>query len=348
MRIVVCSPAFHPMIGGLEEVARLCCLEFHRAGHQVTVITDTALGGAAELPFPVVRRPTFLKILHLVAGCDVFLEFNMSLKGLVFPLLCGKPAVVSHQSWFSDIRQPATKRARLKHWTSRRVINIACSQAVKDYLSAEAAVIPNAYDDHTFRLIPEMERGRDLLFVGRLVSDKGASLLVEAVGRLALDGIDATLTITGSGPEEEPLRQQVRQLGLEARTSFTGPLRGEALAREMNRHRILVVPSLWAEPFGIVALEGIACGCWVIGSEQGGLKDAIGPCGATFPNGSVEGLCGALKEAHTGPNPIMASFHLKTHTSRIVAAAYLKVLEKAKFCSLICPPKGVRKSGHLP
>lgn len=330
MRIVVYSPAFHPMIGGLEEVARICCQEFHNAGHQVTVLTETVLGDATELPFPVRRRPSFLAALRLVAGCDVFLEFNISLKGLVFPLLCRKPVVISHQSWFSDIRRPPTWRAHLKRWASGFVTNIACSQAVKDYLGADATVIPNAYDNQTFRLMPEIKRERDLLFVGRLVSDKGAGMLVEVVGRLARDGIRPTLTITGSGPEEEPLRQQVRRLGLEDQTRFTGPLRGEALAQEMNRHRVLVVPSLWAEPFGIVALEGIACGCWVIGSERGGLKDAIGPCGVTFPNGDVQALAdslgASLARRDTG---IVASRHLSAHTAQSTGRAYLEQLARA-------------------
>ncbi len=329
MRIVVSSPAFHPKIGGLEEVARICCQEFHHAGHQVTVLTETMLGDATELPFTVRRRPGFLEALRMVADCDVFLEFNISLKGLIFPLLCRKPVVISHQSWFSDIRQPATKRARLKHWVSRCVTNIACSQAVKDYLGTDATVIPNAYDDLTFRLMPEVKRDRDLLFVGRLVSDKGVTLLVEAVGRLAQEGIHPTLTITGSGPEEEPLRQQVRRLGLEDQTRFTGPLRGEALAQEMNRHRNLVVPSLWSEPFGIVALEGIACGCWVIGSEQGGLKDAIGPCGVTFPNGNVGALVHEVRRVHKSClSPVSGAAHLESHKSGAVAEAYLKVLSK--------------------
>jgi glycosyltransferase involved in cell wall biosynthesis len=201
---------------------------------------------------------------------------------------------------------------------------------VRDYLGVDATVIPNAYDDRTFRLVPEVKRDRDLLFVGRLVSDKGVTLLVEAVGRLAQEGIHPTLTITGSGPEEVPLRQQVKRLGLEEQTFFTGSLRGEALAREMNRHRVLVVPSLWAEPFGIVALEGIACGCWVIGSEQGGLKDAIGSHGVTFLNGSQEGLFSAIRKFDgSGLNPVSGAGHLERHTARTVAAAYLEVLSKS-------------------
>jgi hypothetical protein len=110
MRIVIYSPAFHPLIGGLEEVARLCCLEFQRMGHDVTVLTDTEIGDKSELPFRVLRQASFMAQLSEVRNCDVFLEFNISLKGLIFPFLARKPAVVSHQTWFSDITRTPTFR----------------------------------------------------------------------------------------------------------------------------------------------------------------------------------------------------------------------------------------------
>ena len=61
-------------------------------------------------------------------------------------------------------------------------------------------------------------------------------------------------------------------LGLERQVEFTGVLQGETLVRTLNAHRIMVVPSRTPEPFGVVALEGIACGCVVVGSEGGGLS----------------------------------------------------------------------------
>ncbi len=261
--------------------------------------------------------------------------FNMSLKGLPLPMLFRKPLVISHQGWYGAEPEDLNPRARFKRFLSRRfATNIACSQAVADYLGGAVTVIPNAYNDKLFHLREGILRSRDILFVGRLVSDKGASLLVEAVARLAKDDVCPTVSITGVGPEEQNLRQQVTQSGLDQQFVFTGPLRGEALARHMNAHRILVVPSLWAEPFGIVAVEGIASGCMVIGSVRGGLKEAIGVCGITFENGNEQGLARALmeclgRECSDDHHRVLSARHLKCHEVSFVVSAYVHVLNTA-------------------
>jgi glycogen(starch) synthase len=87
------------------------------------------------------------------------------------------------------------------------------------------------------------------------------------------------LKVIGEGPCRNDLEERVRKLGLADQVEFLGAIVGEPLVNILNRHKILVVPSSWNEPFGIVALEGIACGCMVIGSSGGGLPEAIGPCG---------------------------------------------------------------------
>jgi glycosyltransferase involved in cell wall biosynthesis len=96
----------------------------------------------------------------------------------------------------------------------------------------------------------------------------------------------------------------------------------------------MVVPSLWNEPFGIVALEGIACGCVVVGSEGGGLKDAIGSCGETFPNGNVQALTNILAYLLTNPEQQAqyrknAPTHLARHRKDNVTKAYLRIFEEA-------------------
>jgi glycogen(starch) synthase len=335
MKIVIHSPAFPPQIGGLEEIARICAAGLTELGHEVTVLCESPNEPPVEFPFRVLRGVSWREAFSATAACDVFLMFNMSLKGLPLPLLCRKPLVICHQGWYGRDRNDRSLRARLKCWLSRTLArNIACSRAVADYLGGPVEVIPNAYNDQLFRLRPEIPREREVLFVGRLVSDKGAALLVEAVAGLSAQGMRPTLTITGGGPEEESLRQQVHHLGLDEQTRFTGPLRGEALAQEMNSHRILVVPSLWEEPFGIVALEGIASGCWVIGSERGGLADAIGPCGKTFPNGNGAALaallCAQLKRLQSCPlteRGASETQHLNRHHSEHVVQSFREVLQ---------------------
>jgi glycosyltransferase involved in cell wall biosynthesis len=102
----------------------------------------------------------------------------------------------------------------------------------------------------------------------------------------------------------------------------------------LNQHRILVVPSRWPEPFGIVAVEAIACGCVVVGSVEGGLPEAIGPCGLTFPNGETEALAGVLQQLLTNPNKLAAlranaAAHLAQFNRTHVARLYLDAMSAA-------------------
>jgi glycogen(starch) synthase len=115
---------------------------------------------------------------------------------------------------------------------------------------------------------------------------------------------------------------------------FLGTVTGEDLVQVINQHRILVVPSRYNEPFGIVALEGIACGCVVVGSEGGGLKDAIGPCGLTFPNGDAEALAKVLARLLADPGCLLrfrkgAEAHLARHSGARQVEAYLALFERA-------------------
>jgi glycosyltransferase involved in cell wall biosynthesis len=97
------------------------------------------------------------------------------------------------------------------------------------------------------------------------------------------------------------MQELTKRLGLEEQVQFRGAQSGSELAATLNQHQILVVPSKYDEPFGVVALEGIACGCALIGSSGGGLPEAIGPCGITFLNGDVAALENALERLLARP-----------------------------------------------
>jgi glycosyltransferase involved in cell wall biosynthesis len=95
------------------------------------------------------------------------------------------------------------------------------------------------------------------------------------------------------------MEQLTQRLGLDDQVEFRGAKTGVELANILNEHQILVVPSKYDEPFGVVALEGIACGCAVVVSSGGGLPEAIGPCGITFPNGDVDALSAVVERLLT-------------------------------------------------
>lgn len=335
MKILLSSHAFYPNIGGIESVSELLAFEFARRGHAVSVVTQSAGEDRPEWPFRVLRRPGARALLAAVRGCDVFFHNNISLQTLWPLLVARRPWVVAHQTWIARQDGRIDWRDHLKRFALRFAsANVAISRAVAQSVPVRCTLIPNPYRDDLFFAMPEVERSREIAFLGRLVSDKGVDLLLRALRLLKDGGLAPRLSVIGSGPEEENLRALARELGVEAQVDFTGPRRGEELARTLNAHRLLAVPSRWAEPFGVVALEGIACGCGVVGSREGGLADAIGPCGLTFPNGDAEALAAALREALTRPElsaqwAAAAPAHLAAHTARAVTDAYLTLFPQA-------------------
>ena len=334
MKILVYTPAFLPKIGGLELNTAHLADEFRRAGHEVTVVTTTP-GGTPDLGYRVVRNPSAGGLLRWTRWCDVFYQANVSLHGLWPLLLIRRPWVVSHHSWYCRTDGRIAWQDRLKRWLLRFAdVSIAVSRKVADDLPTPSVVIPNAYRDELFRRLEGCERSEDLVFLGRLVSDKGVDILLDALARLAGEGLRPRLAVIGGGPEAIALRQQAARLGLAGQVRFLGVRTGEDLVEILNRHRILVVPSRYNEPFGIVALEGIACGCVAVGSEGGGLKEAIGPCGETFRNGDAADLARVLGRLLRHPEQAAehlrhAEAHLALHSSARVSAAYLREIEKA-------------------
>lgn len=334
MKILVSSHLFHPSIGGLEEVSRVLATELVRLGNEVKLVTQTPSSGPNEFPFEVVRQPSTGKLRALTRWCDVTFHNNISLR-TAWPLLfIRRPWVITHAIWTSRVEGGLGWQDRLKRFLFRFATNISISPAIADALPVASLVIGNPFRSELFRLKPAVPRQRDLVFLGRLVSDKGVDVLLRALGNLKPQGVTPTLTIIGEGPEESPLRQLAKELQIETQVAFVGRKTGEELVDELNTHRIMVVPSRWREPFGVVALEGIACGCVVVGSAEGGLKGAIGPCGVTFPNGDSESLGRTLQRLLCGSAELnacraAAPGHLAQFHPSLVAKKYLETFRAA-------------------
>jgi glycogen(starch) synthase len=330
MKILISSHAFLPLVGGIETVTELLARAWAQAGHEIVLVTQTPCDDELSFPFAVYRRPSAGRLLRLLRWSDLYFHSNISLR-TAWPLMpIRRPWVIAHHGELLP-----TVRGKLKRLLSRCAYNIAVSQAVACGLGIPCTVQPNPYDDRVFRRQPGIERRRDLIFVGRLVSVKGVASLLDALRQLQLEtGLTPNLAIVGDGPERSRLQQQSVANGLQDRITFAGWQRGDDLARLLNESKILVVPSLSDEPFGVVALEGIACGCAVVGSRGGGLADAVGPCGLTFANGSTEQLAARLQEMLGDPScperfTRYAHRHLHGHRPARVAAAYLEAFTRA-------------------
>ncbi len=333
MKILFQSYAFAPSVGGIETVSEILAREFVSAGHEVKLVTAEGEEDGQERPYPVLRKIGPVALWKLSRWCDLMFQNNISLQMLWPSLAAGKPAVIAVQTWLNRLDGSTGWRNSLKLAALRRSRVVAISRAVADRLPFHSTVIGNPYRDDVFKLLPEISREKEFVFVGRLVSDKGLDVLMEALALLEPEGLRPGLTVVGDGPERENLESLSGRHGLESRVRFVGTRQGADLARLLNAHRSLVVPSRWAEPFGVVALEGIACGCAVVGSEEGGLKEAIGPCGITFANGDAADLVRALKkilETGSGIVPFLEKReeHLSGFRGRAVAESYLELFRR--------------------
>lgn len=341
MRILFITHKFYPDIGGIEVNSEILALAFHKAGHDVRLVTWTGASGERSFPFPVIRNPDTKVLLKEHRLADVVFENNPSLR-LAWPaIFFKKPSVIAIRTWINRHGGKIGWQDRLKLWWLKQATAvIAVSDAVRKRCWPDAIVIGNPYRESLFRTLPENERNIDFVFMGRLVSDKGADIAIKSLKELsnisskAIDGHSFKLTVVGDGPELQVLQKMVTELDMTSQVTFTGALRGEELVSCLNKHKYLLVPSLWEEPFGNVALEGMACGCIPIVSDGGGLPDAVGKAGLVVKRGEVNALTSGIKSILENPALELqlrneAKAHLQMHHPDFVSKKYLEVIEQA-------------------
>ncbi len=171
---------------------------------------------------------------------------------------------------------------------------ICCSQYMLRHMKVNfgvspnrISVVPNAVDISRFN--SETNDGRELgqklglgarttervvLYVGRLVEEKGLHTLIEAFEMLNQDNVGATLIIAGEGPIKEDLAAEVRKRGLDEVIHIVGFVDEATLIALYRLSKIFVLPSVY-EPFGIAVLEAMAGRLPVVVSDVGGLSEIV-------------------------------------------------------------------------
>jgi 1,4-alpha-glucan branching enzyme len=124
-----------------------------------------------------------------------------------------------------------------------------------------------------FRIKFALPEEKIVLFVGRLVYEKGVHVFVNAVSRV-LEKVNAKFVIVGNGYMKDQLSGLVKAMGLEHKVLFTGFVDDDTLRKLQKCADVSVVPSLF-EPFGIVALEAMAARSPVVVSDTGGLSEIV-------------------------------------------------------------------------
>lgn len=136
-------------------------------------------------------------------------------------------------------------------------------------------------------------------YAGRLVSEKGVDLLIEACAQAGV-----ALAVAGEGPMRPAWEQRARDLHLTV--NWSGPLEDRQVYDFYSTIDALVLPSRttpsWKEQFGRVLVEAMGAGVPVIGSDSGEIPRVIGDCGIVFPEGDTDRLTDALRGLAASPS----------------------------------------------
>lgn len=327
MHILFESRPFYPSVGGMETVARQLAEAWYGQGHTVKVVTQTPLENTKSLDtIDTIRQPSLATWWQLLQNADIFVQSGISLKSLPLGLLSGTPIVFIHHNMLPTGNSTVGIRNQLKRWVAHLGPNIAVSSAVaRDLPSSRTIVIHNPFEPY-FTSTEFPDDPHHLLFIGRLVSVKGADVALRALAQL---NTSYTLTLCGDGPERDELEQLTTTLGLGDRVTFEGWVDHGGLRSHVQRASIQLVPSRY-EPFGIVALEAIAAGCAVVASDTGGLPEAVGPCGILVPPDDPAVLAQGVKRAVASREELLAfrEEHLAQFDIDVIAEQYLEVFRR--------------------
>src|SRR5262245_39975680 len=197
MRVLIHSRVFLPSLGGLENMMHMIATELSLSGHAVTVLTMTEAQQENNSGYRIIRRPSLATLMSEALRADVCLVANITLRTTPMLLLLGRKVVTVHHGWYDD-RSGFDVPAKLKRILSCLTYNIFCIAGVRRRIVGHGIVIPNAYSDQIFRGRNDVPRDRDIVFLGRLVTDKGCNILVEAIAILRARARETNLTIVGN------------------------------------------------------------------------------------------------------------------------------------------------------
>jgi glycosyltransferase involved in cell wall biosynthesis len=317
--------------GGVEKAVEHLSAHLAARGHEVTVFCRArynpkrvrSVQGVRLVNLPALYTKhleafthSLLAALVSCAGYDV-VHVNATGPSMLsfIPRLAGRRVVVTvhgldwkREKWTGFARRALRVGERTAiHFPHRTIV---VSRFLRQYYERRygrrTIYIPNGVPPAVCRPVDRLRRfgvrgGDYLLYLGRLVPEKGAHLLIEAFRSL---NAEHRLLIVGGGTHTEDYVARLRALsGGDPRIVFTGPLYGEEKDEAYTNALCLVLPST-LEGMPIVLLEGLGCGCpticsdipenleviWPMKTEDGATPAPVCPYGYTFQSESAEDL----------------------------------------------------------
>lgn len=326
MKILLYSSVFWPSLGGVETITATLAENIVRLGQECIVVTETPSEQEDNRSYRVVRRPKLRERFELTRQCDLVHSNGASIALFPFAKLNHKPFIWTHNGyqvscvdglgWVDGEAAPMTPIPSLiYHFQKKGLIHVIqefIKLAIRRYIAdqvdlniaatewvAKRQPLKNQIVSYTpyplnqFKLSTSEDLQKyDFIYVGRLVSEKGVPDLIKAFHLLlsSPNGREKKLAIVGEGNIRPDLENLVSELQISDYVFFLGSQSGKNLLEIIAQSKIAVVPSVWEEPMGGVALELLAAGKNIIVSEFGGHAECVGDAGLKFKNGDYQSL----------------------------------------------------------
>jgi glycosyltransferase involved in cell wall biosynthesis len=305
MRVLFWTPEFWPGIGGVEVLAAKLLPALRERGYEFIVVTPSKPTGVPDKEYykgiPVYRFPfrsaenytdasrlldlrqriaklkkAFAPDLIHLNSLDVGGDFFHMTTAQAYP--CSS-LVSLHVDWPRLAGKGnclAEQMLRCAGWVA------ACSaamlrtarEAVPEIIS-KSSVVYNGREIPTIQPDPVSFDPPVVLCIGRLADEKGFDLALRAFASVIHRLPKARLMIAGDGPARPTLEQLTAKLGLGGAVKFVGWVEPDGVAKVLNSSTLVVVPSRWEEPFGLVALEAALMGRAVLATRVGGLPEVV-------------------------------------------------------------------------
>jgi len=306
-----------------------------------------ATGLAARIRF---ARGAYAKLKRLAGQgvVDIVHQLNPVVTGLSLPFWnCARPLVLGPYvpDWplilYNGQLAPPRPLDRLKVRVKREIWQLQHRIANAIILSTPAAlekirdrsgydskthVIPYGVDTDAFTASP-IPQQKVILFVGSLMQHKGVFVLLEAFRQVLRTFPDCTLLLAGSGSETEKAKSVAAALDNPASVQFLGRVAHQDLPAVMRRCSVFCIPS-FGEAFGLVALEAMASGRPVVGTDASGLGYLIEDQGGRkVPVGDADKLAQSLIDILGNPSLArsMGEYNRRVAESRY---AWPRVIER--------------------
>ncbi len=342
MKIAVLSPVWFPVppprYGGIEWIVALLADGLVERGHEVTLFASGDSTTKASLASVFEDAPsefigTTLHELHHALDCfERATEFdivNDHSGPLAAALGVGSQAPVVH-----TVHGPLNRRAgelyeQLDRFAPRvGLISLSMNQRAPLPHLNWVANCPNALDLSLYPVHPH--KGEYLLFIGRMSPDKGAHRAIEVAQQVGLP-----LKLAGKMQElrEEEYFDAAVRPHLGGDIEYLGEVSHEEKVDLLQNARVTLFPIEWAEPFGLVMIESMACGTPVIATRHGAVPEVI-EHGRTGVIVGEHGEMAAVIEQADAIDPLECRRYVEERFSkeRMVVdyeAAYAKALEPA-------------------